>query len=184
MTRAFPKSVKLATFCECGCGTKRSAITQGDAAAALSYDPVTGFLTHKTTGPKRKAGARAGQVSFGGYRRLTLCGERHLEHRVVWLLMTGSWPHGLIDHADGNTGNNAWSNLRLATKSQNGANRHKGGRGKSGAKGVVPQRNGRWQARIMKDRRYVFLGTYDTVQEASAAYAKAAAELFGEFARQ
>lgn len=50
-------------------------------------------------------------------------------------------------------------------------------------KGVYPQTNNRWRARICVDGIRSCLGNYNTVEEAATAYGLAAVLFFGEFAR-
>ena len=79
------------------------------------------------------------------------------------------------------------TNLRQCTTSQNGANRGKNKNNTSGYKGVYLindiSRKKRWCARIQVNRKYIFLGNYETAKEAAVAYNKAAIKYFGEFAR-
>jgi len=78
---------------------------------------------------------------------------------------------------------NRLHNLRAATSSQNkhnsGIRRHN----VSGYKGV--SRNwGKWAARICVNRKTICLGSFDTPEQASAAYKSAAAKYHGDFANQ
>ena len=98
-----------------------------------------------------------------------------LMHRMIM-----GFPRGVtIDHIDRNGLNNLESNLRVATALQQQGN--KVGHGASGVKGVSQRSNGRWRAYIGNSRRHIHLGYFDTMEEAEAAYAKAATEYFGEF---
>lgn len=86
-----------------------------------------------------------------------------------------------VDHINRNGLDNRRANLREATRAQNTANRGVQKNNTSGAIGV--SRHGkRWSAKLAvggKDKR---LGSFDTVEEASAAYDKAVLELRGSFA--
>lgn len=89
-----------------------------------------------------------------------------------------------IDHIDGNGLNNLRSNLRHATRGQNRMNTEKSCNNTTGFKGVsfYKQAN-KFRARITLDKKQIFLGYFETAQEAHQAYIKAAIELHGEFAK-
>ena len=79
-----------------------------------------------------------------------------------------------IDHIDGNKLNNAIDNLRLATQSQNQANIK--------AKGFFRQANGNCTAQIRLNGKLKALGTFETEEEAHAAYVQACLASRGEYA--
>jgi hypothetical protein len=118
-------------------------------------------------------------------------GEYYL-HNEVWERMLGApLPRGfLIDHINGDKLDNRRANLRLATRSDNEANKRKrrtqaGGKPSSSYKGVSKITDGRkkcWRATITQEHRHINLGTYYVEEDAAAAYDKAAVEYFGEFA--
>jgi len=115
-----------------------------------------------------------------GYQRIGFGGKQYAAHRVAWMLTTGEWPDRHIDHINGMRDDNRFSNLRLATHSENQMNRRP--RGVSG-KGATQHSCGKFQASIKKDGTTIYLGLYDTRAEAQAAYRRAATTLFKEFAR-
>jgi HNH endonuclease len=91
-------------------------------------------------------------------------------------------PGGLLaDHRNGNGLDNRRSNLRLATILQNAQNR-KPTAGRELPKGVMKKR-GKFLAKIRVDGMVLELGYFLTIEEAAAAYDKAAHEHHGEFAR-
>ena len=51
-----------------------------------------------------------------GYLVYNILGKQYKVHRLVWLLETGKWPSGVIDHIDGIKDNNRFSNLRDTTQ--------------------------------------------------------------------
>lgn len=157
----------------------------------LAYDPISGIFHWKVSLSNRaKVGSVAGCdcAAWDGYRRVRLDGVLYQAHRLAWLVMTGKWPPAKldIDHKDGNRGNNVWHNLRLATRQQNLANARVRPHNKLGIKGVCfnPRARSRpYRASIWVDGRNIHLGCFATAEEAAAAYAAAASEHFGEFAR-
>ena len=107
-----------------------------------------------------------------------------LAHRIAWALMYGEFPDGQLDHINGEPSDNRITNLRLATESQNKANRRRSKRNSTGFKGVsFRKRDHIYSAQIRKDKKTMWLGSYKSPEEAHRAYAKAAKEMHGEFAR-
>ena len=91
------------------------------------------------------------------------------------------------DHIDGNGLNNCRSNLRTVTALQNQMNKRPNRGGTSPLKGAWRDDSCRnvkkWRSSIRINGRLKYLGRFHTDQEAAAAYAKAAAEHFGEYHR-
>jgi hypothetical protein len=108
--------------------------------------------------------------------------KRHAIHmsRVVARVPNGAQcDHRSLDRCD-----NRRSNLRVATPSQNACNKHVYKNSRTGAKGVDFHKwSGKYRARIQIDKKPIMIGYYPTIQQASEAYAEAAAKHHGEFAR-
>ena len=93
-------------------------------------------------------------------------------------------PGTVVDHRDGNGLNNRRLNIRPATESQNQHNRGPVKNTLTGLKGVsFSKPTGKWMARIRMNYKRLWLGLFDTPEEASAAYIEAAKRLHGEFAK-
>jgi hypothetical protein len=89
-------------------------------------------------------------------------------------------PEMLVDHEDGDSVNNRRYNLRVASKAQNSANTVT--TSLSGYRGVGKVKN-RWRARAgTAEGGDIYLGYYDTAEEAAMAYDRKAIELHGPFA--
>lgn len=88
-----------------------------------------------------------------------------------------------VDHINHDTLDNRKSNLRVATRSQNCQNSHRGGvRSKSGLRGAYLHSNKtHWYSVISVNGKRVYLGTHSTKEEAAAAYREAARRLHGDF---
>ena len=156
----------------------------------LRYEPETGHLTWKTTRGRAVEGQTAGwrqlaSKSTTPYLKIQIDQKQYFAHRVAYCLHTGVDPlDNQVDHVDGNGLNNTWSNLRLASGSQNCANTGVRSSNTSGYKGVhYYKRNKKWGAIIRDKGRSQFLGLFITPELAQMAYCKAAAELHGDFAR-
>jgi hypothetical protein len=157
----------------------RPRLTRARLRELLHYDRNTGeFRWLERVGDEVRPG------SVAGYVQVRVQGRNYRAHQLAWLYMTGRWGRPMIDHRDGNSTNNRWSNLRQATASRNNANRRRPGNNTSGYKGaVLCRKSGRWHAFIRSRGRRIYLGSFSTPQAAHAAYVTAARKLFGKFAR-
>lgn len=129
-----------------------------------------------------RAGDEAGCMAKTGYRVFRLDGRLYLTHRVIWAITHGRWP-AEVDHINRCRADNRPENLREATSSQNKANRGATVRNTSGHKGVSwNPKLGKWAAHIGVNGQNRYLGLFESVALAGAAYRAAAEQAFGEFA--
>ena len=156
----------------------------GDLWEEFEYAPLAGKLHWRN--PKRgikKATQGTGTRAKGNkpYLSLRFRGGTWKAHRLIWKWVKGVDPGTLeVDHRNRKHDDNSWVNLRLGTGSQNQMNRDIQSNNSTGVRGVHRQ-NDKFGASIQKDKVSIFLGSYDTVEEAASIRLKAEAELFGDW---
>jgi hypothetical protein len=90
----------------------------------------------------------------------------------------------VIDHRDGDGLNNQKGNIRRCTQGENTRNARLRSDSTSRVKGVTWfAKDRKWRARIQANKKAVFLGYFDTIEEARSAYEAASKRLHGEFGR-
>ena len=147
----------------------------------LSYDPDIGVFTNRVNRPRAYAGNHAGSPSGHGYRKISIDGQRYYEHHLAWFYTYGRWPVE-IDHRDGNGENNALSNLRECDRTENCFNAVRS-TGESGLKGAyLDRRSLQWYSKIQVGCQVIWLGAFNTPEEAHLAFMKAVEHHHGEFA--
>lgn len=160
----------------------------------LLLDPLTGFLFWKSkkgtdrctkSWNARFSGKVAGCADGSyGYWLIGLDFITYQAHRLVWLHYYGFDPGEMeIDHIDQNKSNNALSNLRLATSSENHCNKPQPKRSMRPYKGVEPTASGRFQASIRMNNKRYCLGMFDTAEAARQSYIVAAEKLHKDFCK-
>lgn len=155
-----------------------------EIAEYLSYDFRTGiFCWVKKPCRAVRVGTVAGTVASNGYLRIVFRGRAFYGHRLAWLLFFG-WLPIEVDHRNGDRFDNRLDNLRLASRSQQGANTKRPSDNTSGVKGVsFDSRRQKYRAYYDKDGRHVFLGYFLSLEQAAAVRAAAFEDAFGSFAR-
>jgi len=102
--------------------------------------------------------------------------------RIIFFYHYGYFPI-VVDHKDRNTMNNHIENLRAATKSENSKNKKKRINCTSKHTGVCFNRNeNKWISAIKVNFKSVFLGYFETEDEAAIVYNEMAKKHHGEFA--
>jgi hypothetical protein len=183
----------------------QSKITADVVRALLTYNEATGELTwkprsdHMFSKGKRSANAKcmAWNTSYAnknagnlnpslGYWQICIFGKLYRAHRVIWLMKTGRWPVGDIDHINLDKTDNSWANLREATRQQNSGNTKMRASNTSGFKGVSMckwKRLNQYRAVIGCGHNFKHIGYFGTAEEAAEAYKLAAKDRYGDFAR-
>lgn len=176
---------------------------QGTLLSLLRYDGESGklfwkqrsgadFLLDDSRGPQWAASAwnarYAHKEAFTfsdhrGYRHGKINGTLYQAHRIIWKMIYGFDPL-IIDHIDGNTGNNRVENLRNSNNAENSRNSKKLKGGTSIYRGVCwIERDKKWGARISCGAHgKKSLGNYADEISAALAYDAAAIKYHGKFA--
>lgn len=153
-------------------------ITQETLRQYLLYDSDTGVFRWRLR-PSRNSAVHVGDIAGSlqhdghwviGFRRRT-----YQAHRLAWLYIHGCWPKGEIDHINRIKADNRISNLRDVSTAENQHNRCLPLHGSSvGMIGVTPHKqSGKFQAAIRAHGKSIYLGLFETPEQASAAYWKA-----------
>ena len=125
--------------------------------------PLSDFATARSHAlwNTKHAGKAAGSRSKAGYVSVGIGYRHYLVHRLIWVLVHGSWPDGDIDHVDGVPSNNRIGNLRCVPHRINLRNQKRPKTNKSGIVGVAQNRKtGRWLAKIYINGKTFHLGSF------------------------
>jgi HNH endonuclease len=110
-------------------------------------------------------------IGSHGYAVVWVDGKKQLLHRYL----TGAKKGQRVDHKNENKLDNRRENLRIANASQNSANSSK-------RKGFhFDKQMKKFRSQIMVNGKNIFIGLFDTKEEARKAYEQEHAKQFGEF---
>lgn len=159
---------------------KYTGLSAAQARELLAYDPDTGILTWKVTRSIRvRQGAPAGHCRPHGYSYVCVNRGQYPSHWLAWLIHYGEWPATELDHINGQRSDNRISNLRTVSRKQNQNNQRRAhSRNKLGVLGVsYCEKWHKYTASIGHNRKKIYLGGFNTIEEAHNAYLKAKREL-------
>ncbi len=107
-------------------------------------------------------------VTKRGYRSMCVRNQKIPHHRAVWFCVNGIFTDGYeIDHKDHDKTNNFIENLREIPSRQNKLNCPLSKNNKSGFNGVFWDKiNKNWVSQIKVKRREIYLGAFDTKEDA------------------
>jgi hypothetical protein len=155
--------------------------SQAELLESFEYNPILGTLTWKTcyggrVSPGRVAGCQKIAGHYTGFK-----GHKYKTSRLIWKMLYNE-EHPIIDHKDLDNSNNALTNLRPATHSQNGANRKVRPDNALGVKGVY--KNGIYfVAQIRFKGKKQITRKFRTLEPAKKFYQENYKKLHGDYGR-
>ena len=154
---------------------KKENLTQKELKEVLHYDADSGSFTWlKAIATRIKVGCIAGCIDKYGYMIIKINGRNYKAHRLAFLYMDGAFPPNDTDHINHLRADNRFVNLRHATRVENGRNRTRYLKNKSGFTGVYwHERDSKWVARIKINGKLKHLGYFTDIDEAIIARKKA-----------
>lgn len=148
-----------------------------EALELFRYDYETGVLYWRwrinSRVPKTLEAGR--QRKSSGYLDVQVHGRFYLVHRVVMLMCYGFYGEGLeVDHINHVRNDNRLVNLRFVTRRENTRNQSVSSKNTSGVTGVYSIKGlQKYAAQIKVNRKLIYPGIFDTLEEAAAARAEA-----------
>ena len=155
----------------------------------LKYEEETGFLLWKKDifcgrgkgRPVVKEGQIAGSFNRKGYLEVGIEGHVYYGHMLSFVINHGRWPESRLDHRDQNPSNNRIDNLREVSALENSQNSDKPfnvPNRTSKYRGVYWDKStGFWKAKIIADKKIIYLGNFRSEEEASKVYVEAKSRL-------
>lgn len=115
----------------------------------------------------KKNGKKVGYTEKDGYLRTNVGGKKYYVHVIIFIMLTGREPTGVIDHLNGVRSDCRIENLKEKTIRMNSCNRECHRKGKLAG---VKKRKGKFISRIKINGKEKYLGTFETEIEAHNCY--------------
>ena len=148
-----------------------------EALKLFRYDYETGVLYWRWRVSNRipKTLEAGVQRKSSGYLYVQVRGRLYPVHRVVMLMCYGFYGEGLeVDHINHVRNDNRLVNLRFVTRSENMRNRSVSSNSTTGVTGVsFWKARKKYIAQIGVNRKLIYLGMFETLEEAAVARAEA-----------
>lgn len=149
-----------------------------EVARLFTYDRETGVLYWRiknSNHTRRNYVAGSIKGNNNGYRRVRIKGQSYKEHRIIMMLCFGHIPENAeIDHINHVRNDNRLVNLRFVTRRENQRNQSLSSKSTTGVTGVYfSKARKKYVAKIRVNHEAVYLGIFETLEEAAAARAEA-----------
>ena len=150
-----------------------------EALELFRYDYETGVLYWRwrvnSRVPKTLEAGTQRKSSSDGYLNVSVNGRLYPVHRVVMLMCYGFCGEGLeVDHINHVRNDNRLVNLRFVTHRGNMRNKSVSSKSTTGVTGVsFLKARKKYIAQIGVNRKLIYLGMFETLEEAAAARAEA-----------
>ena len=139
----------------------------------------------KAKARRTKVGDQFGCLHHTGYRHGRFNGKLYREHRLIWLLLRGTFPDGDLDHINGIRDDNRIENLRERNDQQNNYNKGSLPGSTSKYKGVSWNKwHKKWAAQFNYKGKVKHIGYFEDEKEAANAYDKYTKDIQKDFARK
>jgi len=154
-------------------------LTQQRLKEVVTFDDTTGIFVRKLKAKRAVVGRTLGYKKSNGYIALSIDGQKYFAHRLAWLYVYGEFPKNDIDHIDGNRTNNKIENLRDVPRTENLQNIKiaKSHNKSTGILGAYLHMSGKFMSRIKVNKKDVYLGLFESAEQANQAYLKAKKQL-------
>lgn len=159
-------------------------ITQDLVKELFNYqDGILIWKKRANVKSRARLGKEAGNYDGYGYKFVEINAKKYKVHRVIFLMFNGYLPFR-VDHIDNNKDNNRIENLRAASIATNAQNSKLRCDNKSGAKGVMwDKERKKWRVEIKAFGKRVFQGRFDSLELAELVATEARDKFHKDFAR-